>query len=338
MNMFGVAVQIIENSQVAEARRLVTGYAREQGFDETRTGIIAVLVTEMGSNLVKHGDGGMIVAHAIGPAARTGIELLALDRGPGMADPDACLRDGYSTAGSPGTGLGAIIRMSDESRIYSVPGKGTALMARLWADSVPYYDPGPIRTEGISIPKAGESACGDAWTCVNNGDRNVIMVADGLGHGMLAATAAQTAVEVFYDNSDRNGERLLSIMHGALRSTRGAAVAVAEIDRAGGLVRFTGVGNISATLLSPQRHQRMISHNGIVGHEARKIQEFIYPWSPETTLVMHSDGISTQWSLDSYPGLTLHHPSLTAGVIYRDFCRGNDDATVVVATESESVP
>jgi hypothetical protein len=118
----------------------------------------------------------------------------------------------------------------------------------------------------------------------------------------------------------------------ALRSTRGAAAAVVKIDRSTGRAAFAGVGNIAATITGEKVH-RMVSHNGIVGHEFRRVQEFLYPWTPESLIVMASDGLMTQWTLDPYPGLLSHHLSIAAAVLYRDFSRGRDDTTVVIARE-----
>ena len=78
----------------------------------------------------------------------------------------------------------------------------------------------------------------------------------------------------------------------------------------------------------------MVSHNGTVGHVTRKVQEFVYPWLPGALVIMHSDGLGTQWSLERYPGLALRDPALIAGVLYRDFQRGRDDVTVLVAREA----
>ena len=73
---------------------------------------------------------------------------------------------------------------------------------------------------------------------------------------------------------------------------------------------------------------------GIAGHEMRKVNVFSYPWTPASVLVLHSDGVSGSWNANSYPGLVPHDPSLIAAVLYRDHCRGTDDATVVVAKAS----
>ena len=122
-------------------------------------------------------------------------------------------------------------------------------------------------------------------------------------------------------------------MHGALRHTRGAAVAIAEILLSQNLVRFAGIGNISARIITPTGSQNLISHNGIVGMEARKIMEFSYPWPAEGLLIMNSDGVNGHWNFDKYPGLRLRHPAIIAGVLFRDHRRESDDATVVVFKE-----
>jgi anti-sigma regulatory factor (Ser/Thr protein kinase) len=326
-----VHLQIMEKSAVAEARREVTGLARAVGFSENDVGRVAIVVTEAASNLVKHTPQGQLLARAFDRGGVAVIELLALDQGPGIANVGESLRDGYSTAGSPGTGLGAIKRLSDEFDIYSAPGKGAALVAQLWsrkpAGGIPLA---PLEIGAVCLPKPGEVARGDAWAVEWRGGHCVILVVDGLGHGPDAAAAAMAAVNVLRTHPQLAPSALIEFAHGALRSTRGAALAVADIDLVQE-VRYAGIGNIAGMVRAPHGARHMVSHNGIVGHEVRKIQEFVYPWSQDSLLVMHSDGIATHWNLDQYPGLVGRHPSLIAGVLYRDFARGRDDVTVVVA-------
>lgn len=119
-------------SQVAEARRLVSSYARSTGVPEARVGQVAIVVTELATNLLKHAGSGHIIATHRDDGEGVGLELLALDRGNGMADVGRCMDDGYSTAGSPGNGLGAIARLADDIRIYSRPGLGSAIMVRFF--------------------------------------------------------------------------------------------------------------------------------------------------------------------------------------------------------------
>jgi anti-sigma regulatory factor (Ser/Thr protein kinase) len=326
-----VYFHIREVSAVAEARREVTGLAQAIGFGASEIGRVALVVTEAATNLVKHTPQGQLLARAFDRDGVAAIEVLALDQGPGIANIGESLRDGYSTAGSPGTGLGAIKRLSDEFDIYSIPGKGSALFSQLWSRRPASGNrPAPLEIGAVCLPHPGEVVCGDAWAVEWRSGHCVILVADGLGHGADAAAAAMAAVNALRTHPQLAPAALIEFAHGALRSTRGAALAVADVDLARE-VRYAGVGNIAGVALAPGGARHMVSYSGIVGHEARKIQEFVYPWSQDTVLVMHSDGLATHWNLDHYPGLTSRHPSLIAGVLYRDFARGRDDVTVVVA-------
>ena len=183
---------------------------------------------------------------------------------------------------------------------------------------------------------AGEEVCGDSWAIDDAEGRATVLVVDGLGHGPQAAEAAREAVRVFRETAPLGPAEVIRLAHAALRSTRGAAVAVARIDRERGEVRFAGVGNISGAIVHPtdeNSRTSMVSHNGTVGHTIRKVQEFIYPWAPGSLLVMHSDGMATQWQVGRYTGLAASHPGLIAGVVYRDFRRSRDDVTIVVVRE-----
>jgi anti-sigma regulatory factor (Ser/Thr protein kinase) len=326
-----IHLNIRDSSAVAEARREVAALARTAGFDASGVGKVAIVVTEVATNLVKHTPQGQLLARAFDCNGVTAVEVLALDRGPGIANVGESLRDGYSTAGSPGTGLGAIKRLSDEFDIYSTPGKGVALVARLLSQRPPSGShPAPLQIGAVCVPMPGEEACGDAWAVEWRSGHCVILVVDGLGHGVDAAVAAMAAVKALRTHPQLAPAPLIELAHGALRSTRGAALAVADIDLVRE-VRYAGIGNITGVVRSPDGARHMVSQAGIVGHEARKIQEFVYPWTQDSLLIMHSDGLATHWSLDQYPGLAARHPSLIAGVLYRDFTRERDDVTVVVA-------
>jgi len=138
-------------------------------------------------------------------------------------------------------------------------------------------------------------------------------------------------VRVFHAQYQRDLIAILQAMHLALRSTRGAAVALSAIDVDAQVIRHAGIGNISAVVWVAGVSRGLMSHNGIVGHEARKFQELAYPFPRSATLVLHSDGLATRWNLDGYPGLVVHDPALLAGVLYRDFQRERDDVTILVA-------
>ena len=306
--------------------------ARRLNFDETRAGRLAIVVTEAATNIVKHATEGEILLRPIETEGHCGVEVIAIDSGPGMASIDALMADGTSTAGTYGVGLGAIRRQADSFDIYSAPGKGTVVLMVVWCADGPVPETG-WELGAVCVPIPGEEECGDTWGVSYSHGGISVVVADGLGHGPEAAIASTAAVDVSLDFDKGSPGARLEDAHGALRATRGAAVAIADIDSYTGKLAYAGVGNIAASIVSngPRRH--LLSHNGIVGSNLRKVQEFEQAWDSSSLLILHSDGINTRWDLAAYPGLAFNHASVIAAVVYRDFVRGRDDSTVVVIRE-----
>jgi anti-sigma regulatory factor (Ser/Thr protein kinase) len=333
MEVSSQSIPVSEPSELLAARRAAVSCAHRIQFDETDTGRVALVATEFATNMLKHGGGGEMVVRAVmDPHGTPAVELLALDRGPGM-NAALCLTDGYSTTGTPGLGLGAVRRASALFDVYSVPQKGTALVSRVIGSRVRTVVAQAPRLDvsGISVARRGETECGDGWAFKAVGTGGAIIVADGLGHGPQAAKAARAALDTFdADPAAAKLVELMTRMHEALRPTRGAAIAIAAINPEAQLVRFCGLGNISSVVITPAGVRHLVSHNGTAGHEVRRVQEFTSPWPADAMLLLHSDGIGTHWRLDDYPGLATHSPALVAGVLYRDFNRGRDDATVAV--------
>jgi anti-sigma regulatory factor (Ser/Thr protein kinase) len=326
-----LSLAVTEPSQVGEVRRAAGALAGRLGFDETRRGEVAIVATELATNLVRHASGGEVIVQSFAEGDAFGLELMALDRGPGIGNVSEALRDGYSTGGSPGTGLGAMKRLASTFEIFSTLGSGTAVLVRFRSgDPLPGV-PRPCCIGSICLPKRGEAACGDAWYATDlDATRTVILVADGLGHGLQAADASRQAVRLFRQDPHLPGPRQVEVLHAGLRATRGAAVAVIALDHAERKVRFTGVGNIAGAIVAGDASRSLLSHNGTVGAEVRRVQEMTYDWPAGSLLVLHSDGLSSQWQLGKYPGLRFRHPSLIAGVLFRDHRRERDDATVLV--------
>jgi anti-sigma regulatory factor (Ser/Thr protein kinase) len=338
------ALRVTEASEIAEARRIAVAAARAVGLDETEAGRAAIIVTELSTNLIKHGGGGELLVGRFQDEAGEGFQCIALDKGAGMADLDACLRDGFSTAGSAGAGLGAVRRLSHVFDVFSRPAHGTVVLSRLVPGRALPRTPRPEAEGvapphaakhpawgGVSLPVKGEQECGDHWAVIRHGEQITMLVADGLGHGPVAAAAARAAVGCFRERFDLNLEELMRRLHEALLATRGAAAALARIDLMEKQVDYVGVGNIAGTLFSSGAVRKMVSHNGTVGHNMRKVQQFRYPFQGTPLVLMHSDGLQTSWSLHRYPGLISRHPTLIAAALYRDFARGRDDVTVVAA-------
>jgi len=330
-----VALPVEEPSQAGEARRLASVLADRAGFGELGRGKVALVTSELANNLARHARSGELILSIIRRGAVVGVEVLAVDRGPGMADLRRCLVDGYSTGGTPGTGLGAVARIADEFDAYSVEGQGSAIVARLWGSTPSPSRPGSVLDVGaVCLPVAGESESGDAWATVEpSPGRTLLMVADGLGHGPKAAEASAAAVGTLRSGAGPDPAEVIRAANVALRETRGAAVAVALVEHDRREVRFAGVGNIVAAVLHGEDRHGLVSHNGTVGLDARKIQEFTRPWLGGALLVMHSDGLATHWKPDRRLISVQKHPSVIAGVLYRDHSRGRDDVTVVVARD-----
>ncbi len=327
-----IAIPVTESSQVADARRRAVAVAQGLGFDAVAVGRVSIAVTELATNLVKYGTAGEILIDAYEDETGAGVEVIALDKGPGFSDIAEALRDGHSTGGSAGTGLGAVRRQSQEFDIASWPGKGTAILARVEARprSRTTPDVGPPRFGAVVVPLQGEPVCGDACVTHRHAAGWTVMVADGLGHGPSAAQASEEAVRIFGKHRDEPPAEILAAVHAGIRHTRGGAVSVARYDEGRDLA-FAGIGNVAGAVVGGGETRRTVSLAGTAGLVARRIQTFTYPFPSGSLFVLCSDGIGTAWSLDRYPGLVGAHPSLVAGVLYRDFARARDDATVLVA-------
>ncbi|MHB9840811.1 ATP-binding protein [Paraburkholderia terrae] len=357
--------EITDASSVAFARRGANDAAQKGALNETDLGRVALIVTEAATNILKHAQHGELLVRVL-PSDTSGtfadgVEIIAIDKGSGMQDVQLAFRDGSSTAGSPGTGLGAIRRLSEELSVYSQPNLGTVLRAVVRSRGA-HERAGRAAAGtdigGICVPYPGELVCGDAWGIEADQGGLTVTLADGLGHGPDAHVAAAGAVDVARRRAGRSPAALMELAHGALRPTRGAAVAIARLDLARSQLVFTGTGNIAASIFntgkpalvgggashnastaadSARNSWQFTSRNGIVGHTMRDSQEFEVPWTRDALLILHSDGIGTRWDLATYPGLHLQPAVMIAAVLYRDFSRRRDDATVVVVKADQGV-
>lgn len=386
--------------QPEAARGAAAALGRRIGLGEHRTAQLVLAVAELATNASKHATDGSVVLRVLRNRDVAGVEVLVVDSGPGMADVAAALRDGVSTAGTLGIGLGAIQRLADRFDIHSVPGLGTVQLARFWPHPLPASVTGEAVVGGITRPIGGEEVCGDAWAArTDTGERTeraerataddtdrpgrsgtafggfprssagwaggpvlaapaghprsagapgkvrselvhgavagpgrgvLVMSCDGLGHGPLAAAASQAAVKAFHQGSARLPDQVVQEVHRALRGTRGAAVAVARLEP-DGRVLFCGIGNISASVVTPDFRSNLLSHPGIVGHQMRQLRTYEQQLPSGGALVMHSDGLSERWKPGELGSLLHHTPALIATGLLRHAGTRRDDASVVIA-------
>ncbi len=317
-------LRVEDVSAVTACRNAVLTMAGRLQFPAARADQVALAVTEAASNLHKHARQGSLLVAVNRDAEAPGIELVTIDCGPGLKDVSAAMRDGHSTAGTLGIGLGAIRRLADFCDLYSVPGHGTSLAARFW----PAPGQPEIRWAGLVRPIVGEVECGDVYGAVQAGGVTTAVLCDGLGHGPLAAAAAAEGVTAVLDEPAREPAALLERAHRRMSGTRGGAIGIVQIS--GQMVRLAGLGNIAASILSDGGRKSMLSVPGIAGYQARTIRQFEYEAPPGAAVILHSDGLSSRWEAAALPGLETKDPLLIAAVLLGEAGIHRDDAGVLV--------
>jgi len=115
---------------ISAARRL----AREIGFSEAEEFLIATAVSELSTNILHYAGSGQVTLRAVRADGRTGIEVVALDAGPGIEDIARAMEDHYSTGGTLGLGLPSVKRIMDAFSVEPRTGCGTICTARKWVD------------------------------------------------------------------------------------------------------------------------------------------------------------------------------------------------------------
>ena len=321
-------IAIDDKSSIGEARRAAVLLAQALGFDESRRSDIGIASTEAATNVLLHATRGELLLCPFVAGGHFWMDIFALDEGPGIRDVGRAMEDGFSTIGTAGQGLGAIARLSDESSLYSSPDKGTVYWCRFQSGSTD----SAAAVGLVNIPIKGEFVCGDSYFLQISSVQSVYMMVDGLGHGAGAAEAAEEAVAVVSQAVGEPISEIITRVHNALKKTRGAAMSIALVDHERRVVTYAGVGNISCNLLHGMTSRSLVSQNGTLGAVLPRVpQEYTYPIESNTILAMFSDGLVSKTSLAGYPGLQNRHPALAAGILYRDFSRRRDDATVLVA-------
>jgi len=326
-------------SRVGEARRYVADLATRLDFDAIQRGRLAVAVNELGNNLLRHATNGRLLMAARDINGGIAIELMSIDDGPGMADLQTCMRDGYSTAGSAGEGLGAVQRLADDFDVHTRAGDGTLILARFYRSRDAAGNavrPRKGFTVGaVCVPAPGEQVSGDGWEVALLDSHADVVMADGLGHGPDAADAADTALAVFDAAQGAMPGVYVDRAHVALRGTRGAAVGALRLDAESNRIRFAGAGNIMGRVISGLADRTLVTQSGTAGLQVRSVQEQEIEWPLHALVILHSDGIQSRWQLGD-PSLLQRDPAIVAAFIFWKFGRGRDDATVVVVRRTEA--
>ncbi|MDO9712956.1 ATP-binding protein [Paracraurococcus lichenis] len=339
-------VHIASQADLVTARAVMTELIADADLDEEDLGRVRIIVAELATNLLRHAGGGVLLlrrqlaADASGRAlvGANGVECLALDRGPGIADLEVALAGRRNLNAFPGQGqgqglghgLGAVRRLSDRFDIHSEPGLGTAVMAQVQgrgSQALPMsLVTFPFGVGATMLPMTGCSACGDGWAARPDG---LVLVVDGLGHGDAASAAARCVESVFSTvPADQDLQAILAAIHSALRGTRGAAVMVLRLGAT--TVEVSAIGNIAGKVLSRAGAIPLGSRWGIVGYNAAPPPSACVPWHPGDLVILHSDGCVRLTDLVDERHLRHVDPTLAAAVLLRDCTVRVDDQTIMV--------
>lgn len=341
--MEAVAIFVQTASDIGHARRKAVHAANDIGFNDKAVDEIAIVTTELATNLVRHRTiHGKIIISSCERDGGTGIEILAKDRGPGIAAPHIATMDHWSSNGTSGCGLGAVKRLMDEFEIQSRHSPeametetskiGTRITARKWLTLD--RPPPKFVFSANSRPYLGETANGDSFFVREDEAGLLVAVVDGLGHGPEAAIASNAAVAYVRENPDRELQDIQRNLHRILSATRGAAVTLARIDFAEQHLTHIGIGNV-ATRVYPVGPSQLVTSRGIVGMGVLPhLRVNSMPWPKDGTLIVYSDGLSDQWDPSDASLQWNENVTAIGNSLMRKLAKSNDDATVVVVREA----
>jgi anti-sigma regulatory factor (Ser/Thr protein kinase)/serine/threonine protein phosphatase PrpC len=326
-----VLLGVYKPADVLRAADSTSRFADSLGFSPAECEELALVITELATNVLKHATRGSLRLSRIEAPGRVGIQIESDDTGPGIPDLEQAITDGYSTVGSLGTGLGTVNRFVDELAACSRREPGLRLVCQRWIRP---------KTSGLHMV---ELVCGIATRSYRllpeNGDAFIIKqwerqalvgVIDGLGHGQFAQRAALTARQYIEHHYD---QPLVSLFRGvgrACRTTRGVVMALARFDLDRQKLTLASIGDIEVRLIGNSERFNFVVKRGIVGLNAPNPVPSEHSWTSNSLLIMHSDGLRTKWAWDEFSDVARAAPPVIARRLLEGLGKLDDDATVVV--------
>jgi len=339
-----LGLPIDNDSDIGICRRKAVNLATQIGFDKVKTGEIAILISELGTNVLKHGGGKgkMVICQLEDEDKKQAIEIWCCDSGNGIPDYERALADGFSDKKTLGIGLGTINRFSDKIEINPESAeafKNTyfsgyefkhCLRSVKWVPSKKWVGLNPnLLTGAVSRCYPGEVLNGDSYLVSQiDGNNTIAAVIDGLGHGKEANMASEKAKEQILLKADLPLDSLMKHVHNSIRGTRGATVGISKINTETKKLSFCGIGNIETFLMTKDGKKTLLSFGGIMGHNMRTPRVFEFDFEQGDTLCMYSDGITTRWRQEDVNWDDL--PQKNAEHIINNYSRLNDDATILI--------
>jgi len=331
INRFETVIMEIENEQsIAQARDVASVIASDLGFDKYGCAQIALAVSEVAGNVVKHAVKGSLSIRLSGN--KKGLVSLMQDSGQGFKNLKKVMQEGYSSmATSLGVGLNAAQRAMDEFVIRSKPGLGTRVIMKKYL---------PIPEEEIeygilSLNDERYSFNGDAYVIKEfEGDKVLLAVIDGTGNGFHAYEVATIVKKIIKNNYRSDLVTIVRKCHRNLRKefdislVRSCVLGILLLKSRS--LEYVGVGDTLIHVYGNHKKINLRSCKGIVGDTRfpnLTLQKFLC--SRKIIIVMCSDGIKPRYSEEDLP-LDLSAQHIT-DFIMKNYRNQYGDATVLVA-------
>lgn len=326
-----IRFDVTDRSYLALIKKDIHALALQLQFTASQVAEIDIVVAELTSNLLKYGKEGQLLVKIIAEPHLSGIELLSIDKGPGMSDVNRMLEDGVSTGNTLGQGLGAIKRLSDVFQVYTVKGWGTIVLSRIWHKQPARQKRALAEIHSVVVPKPGETECGDIAACKHTPHSVSLLLGDGLGHGAEAARVAARAVTAFQECNEASPAETIRYIHQEVRKTRGLVATVATFNFSSRSWLICGIGNITCRVGAEQQFRNCLPYNGIIGMNIpSSINDQTIPWTQGQQILLYSDGLKSRLELYKNPAIYKHDAAILAAALYKDYARQTDDMSVVV--------
>nr|WP_315204299.1 ATP-binding protein [uncultured Albidiferax sp.] len=327
-------------------------------FSPVDLSLLATVVSELGSNILKYAGSGHIRVQTTADASRTCVELVAEDFGPGIPDVPLALQEHYSTSGSLGLGLSGVRRMVSEFQIESAPGQGCRVRVRKWLTAPPLAPTGSTRPAmamvthtrthqaqdaggkglqfeiaEINRPCYPEYVSGDC-TLVRPVPGGLLLACiDASGHGKRAhALSAQLAAHLVQCLGQAPHTDLAALMHQLhLRAVGsiGAAMALAYLDLARNTLSLVGIGNIRIRCIGPSPWAG-ICRDGVLGERFPTPDVQHFTLQADDVVLLYSDGIREAIGHEVRPRVHLSTAPQIAQTVLQVGGKTTDDASCIV--------
>lgn len=330
VNAVHLRLNATDRSYFAILKKEVHALAVAGGFGVKRLAELDIVVAEIVSNLAKHAGGGEVLVKLVEDKGMQGLEILAVDSGPGISDLKGMMVDGATTKNSLGQGLGAIKRLSDQFQVYTQKGWGTLQLLRLYKEELPHTRKrAMIDVRSLLLPKPGETECGDGFHFKHTKEHLKLFLGDGLGHGKEAALAVRNAIEAFKQCADDSPVENLRFIHHSVKKTRGLVATIAFFHLKERKWKICGVGNISTKLFGATTSKTHSPYNGIVGlNMPNTMNDQEVDYEPGQCIILCSDGLKSKWDILKFPGIQRYDLSLLNAALFKDFARNTDDLSI----------